>query len=96
MIITITIIIIIITIAGVTSEEKGKFIQCHGKGEQVCGGKFNFREQLMFYCSNDVTSDVLRLCAVRFRESFIEPCTIDPFTCVTLHLPARNTTGPIS
>ena len=85
MIITITIIMIIIIIAGMTSEEKGKFIQIHGKEEQACGGKFSFREQLMSYCSNDVT--VLRLCALRFRESFFELCTIDHVTCVYIYLP---------
>ena len=51
-----------------------------GKEERACGG--NFREQLMAYCSNDVT--ILRLCALKFRESFIELCNIDPFTCVTI------------
>ena len=94
MIITVTIIMIIIIIAGMTSEEKGKFIQCHGKEDQACGGKFNFREQLMPYYWNDVT--VPRLCALRFRESFIEPCNIDQFTCFKLQLPAGNTTEPIS
>ena len=79
MIITVTIIMIIIIIAGMTSEEKGKFIQCHGKENQACGGKFNFREQLMPYCSKDVT--VLRLRALKFRESFIELYTIDAFAC---------------
>ena len=84
MIITVTIIMIIIIIAGTTSEEKGKFIQCHLKEDQACEGKFNFREQLMSYCSNDVT--VLRLRALKICESFIELCTIDPFACVKLHL----------
>ena len=67
---------------GMTSEEKKKFIQSHGKEEQACGRKFNFREQLMAYCSNDVT--VLRLCALKFRESFIELCNVDPFTSVII------------
>ena len=49
-IIVIIIVIIIINIAGMTSEEKGKFIQWHGKEEGACAGKFNFREQLMAYC----------------------------------------------
>ena len=67
---------------GMTSEEKGKSIQWHGKEEQACIGKFDFRERLMAYCSNDVT--VLRLCALKLRESFTELCNIDPFTCVTI------------
>ena len=36
----------------------------------------------MTYCSNDVT--VLRLCALKFREYFIELCNVDPFTSVTI------------
>ena len=54
----------------------------HGKEEEACGEKFKFREQLMAYCSNDVC--VLRVCALEFRESFIELCNIDSFTSVTI------------
>ena len=49
---------------------------------QRCGGLFNFREMLMSYCANDVT--VLRLCALKFRQLFIELCGIDPFGSVTI------------
>ena len=47
-----------------------------------CGGLFNFREMLMCYCANDVT--VLRLCALKFRQLFIELREIDPFGSVTI------------
>ena len=65
-----------------TTAEKKKLMGWHG-GESVrCGGRFDFREQIVRYCSLDVT--VLRLCALKFRQDFIDICKIDPFKSVTI------------
>ena len=51
-----------------TKEEKEKFLKWYKVERKVCGGKFNFRDQIVKYCSMDVT--VLRLCALKFRSDF--------------------------
>ena len=70
--------------SGKSATEKVKNKQWWEREFQRCGGLFNFREMLMSYCANDVT--VLRLCALKFRQLFIELCGIDPFGSVTIGL----------
>ena len=58
----------------------------------------------MSYCANELT--VLRLCALKFRQDFIDLCNIDPFHSVTIasacqkyyrtYLMEENTIGVIS
>ena len=65
-----------------TAAEKNKFMEWHGEESFRCGGRFHFREQIVRYCSLDVT--VLRLCALKFRQDFIDIYKIDPFKSVTI------------
>ena len=44
--------------------------------------EYDFSEQLVLYCCNDV--QVLRLCCEKFRELFITKVGADPFTYITI------------
>ena len=57
--------------------EKKKFMGWHGEENICCAVRFDFRAQIVRYCSLDVT--VLRLCALKFRQDFIDICKIDTF-----------------
>ena len=57
---------------GRTAEEKEKLLLWHAVEERENSGLFDFRKQLMDYCSNDVT--VTRLCGLEFRRDFIDLC----------------------
>ena len=65
-----------------TMGEKETSMGWHGEESVRCGGRFDFRAQIVRYCSLDVT--VLRLCALKFRQDFIDICKIDPFKSVTI------------
>ena len=65
-----------------TMGEKKKFMGWHGEENICCGGSFDFRAQIVRYCLLDVT--VLRLCALKFRQDYIDICKIDPSKSVTI------------
>ena len=64
------------------TKDKKKFAEWYAEEKLRCSGKFNFREQIVKYCSNDVT--VLRKCALKFREDFIALTGMDPYQSVTI------------
>jgi hypothetical protein len=68
-------------------KSRKEFAAMHALEKQEKKGRFNFRKEIVSYCSNDVT--VLRLCAMKFREQFISATKIDPFTKVTISAACR-------
>ena len=71
-----------------TTADKKKLMGWHGEENICCGGSFDFRAQIVRYCSLDVT--VLRLSALKFRQDFIDTCKIDPFKSVTIASACRK------
>lgn len=69
-------------IEGRKKKDHKDFQKSRDKEAEKNDGYFNFREQLMSYCSNDVT--VIRLCALKFRKDFIFLCNVDPYKSVTI------------
>src|SRR5262249_54718282 len=67
---------------GLKSKDKAKFLNWHEEEKKRCNNQFNFREEIVKYCSNDVT--VLRKCALKFRNDFISLTNMDPFESVTI------------
>jgi hypothetical protein len=62
--------------------KRDEFTRWHTEEKERCGGMFDFRAQMVKYCSNDVT--VLRKCTLKFREDFITLTGTDPFESVTI------------
>ncbi|GAA6228949.1 uncharacterized protein LOC117597613 isoform X1 [Lates japonicus] len=49
---------------------------------EVCQGTFNFREEAVRYCKNDV--DILSKGCLKFREQFLGETGVDPFSSITI------------
>ncbi|XP_035802218.2 uncharacterized protein LOC118470010 [Amphiprion ocellaris] len=62
-----------------TQTEQKEFYEWYG---QVSRGTFNFREEAVRYCKNDV--DILSRACVRFREQFLGETGVDPFGSITI------------
>ena len=66
-------------IARMSPQNRTDFLEWYNTASQ---GIFNFKEEAIKYCLNDV--DVLREACIIFRKNFIEQCHTDPFSCITL------------
>ncbi|XP_051782587.1 uncharacterized protein LOC127527551 [Erpetoichthys calabaricus] len=61
------------------TKEKEEFFTWY---DSVKHGVFNFKEEMAFYCKNDV--EILRTACIKFRDEVIKIGNIDPFQCMTL------------
>lgn len=57
-------------------KERRTFMEWYEE-EMLTNNRFNFREELLKYCKQDVT--ILRLACLKFRSIFLEQNEIDPF-----------------
>lgn len=69
-------------IEGKTLKEKQIFLGWHAAENLSCGGVSDFRQQMVVYCSNDVT--VLRQWDLKVRDYLLNLTEIDPFESVTI------------
>ncbi|XP_055353927.1 uncharacterized protein LOC129599656 [Paramacrobiotus metropolitanus] len=69
-------------IDGMRKQQKAEFLKWHAEAKAAANGVFNFREQMMTYCSNDVT--VLRLCALKFINDYRTLTSLNPMESITM------------
>ncbi|XP_055352832.1 uncharacterized protein LOC129598801 [Paramacrobiotus metropolitanus] len=69
-------------IDGMRKKQKEEFLKWHAEAKAAANGVFNFREQMMTYCSNDVT--VLRVCALKFISDYQALTSLNPMESMTM------------
>ncbi|XP_055344050.1 uncharacterized protein LOC129592111 [Paramacrobiotus metropolitanus] len=67
---------------GLMKADREKLAKWHAEESLKKDHLFDFREEISSYCANDVT--VLRRCALKFRQNFMDQTAIDPFTSMTI------------
>ncbi|XP_055339180.1 uncharacterized protein LOC129588818 [Paramacrobiotus metropolitanus] len=67
---------------GMKQKEKQEFLKWHAEAKEAANGCFDFRAEIMSYCSNDVT--VLRLCALKFVQDFTALTCLNPLDSITM------------
>lgn len=69
-------------------EDKKAFLERYSTEKETCDGVFDFRQEMVNYCCNNVT--VLRKCVLKFREDFLNLTELDPFESVTIVAPCEK------
>ncbi|XP_055355959.1 uncharacterized protein LOC129601230 [Paramacrobiotus metropolitanus] len=66
---------------GLKKKDKEEFLKWYAEAK-ACGWQFDFRAEIMAYCSNDVT--VLRRCALKFVDDFVALTNLNPLDSITM------------